>query len=399
MWQSLKSDLTDFVRAAGEEGGSASKSFVTFAFIKQLPIICRCSLPTRSAIFLFVTVAALDKKLNDLDDKLNELTGGNRSENDDNIDYTGGDANDVFVGQIDSIANLSPDLTEFSDAAMNVGKTAASLLSSVGEKVGDAATSLRMHQSTGRPPFVMAAVEDDSDEYVEEEEEYSEEEEELGWTESEEDDEDDSGDDEVDFTNERTSHLPLESLDVVKMRESLKNAEEERNQCMQMVEDRNQEICKLNLALDQSSIHESSIEPGVQCLDDLRREVLWFRKLIAVRRQEESPTELKLILSAMRGKSFNAQNVDELEMKIQSIKDSLSTCYAKIDRSLLAREEVMQTALKERIGKLKRNTRALQNEIRNHRDQITQLKVLQHELEKQRSCGSPSSSTSSGVLI
>mmetsp|Transcript_11512 Transcript_11512/g.19071 ORF Transcript_11512/g.19071 Transcript_11512/m.19071 type:complete len:365 (+) Transcript_11512:70-1164(+) len=364
MWQSLKSDLTDFVRAAGEEGGSA--------------------------------IAALDKKLNDLDDKLNELTGGNRSENDDNIDYTGGDANDVFVGQIDSIANLSPDLTEFSDAAMNVGKTAASLLSSVGEKVGDAATSLRMHQSTGRPPFVMAAVEDDSDEYVEEEEEYSEEEEELGWTES---DEDDSGDDEVDFTNERTSHLPLESLDVVKMRESLKNAEEERNQCMQMVEDRNQEICKLNLALDQSSIHESSIEPGVQCLDDLRREVLWFRKLIAVRRQEESPTELKLILSAMRGKSFNAQNVDELEMKIQSIKDSLSTCYAKIDRSLLAREEVMQTALKERIGELKRNTRALQNEIRNHRDQITQLKVLQHELEKQRSCGSPSSSTSSGVLI
>ena len=40
----------------------------------------------------------LDKNLNALDDKLTEVTGGNRNEDDDNdnIDYTGGDANDVL---------------------------------------------------------------------------------------------------------------------------------------------------------------------------------------------------------------------------------------------------------------------------------------------------------------
>lgn len=321
MWQSLKSDLTEFVRAAGEEGGSA--------------------------------IATLDKKLNDLDDKLNEVTGGNSNEEDD-VDYTGGDANDIFVGQVDEDDVSPPDLTEISDAAMNVGKTAASFLSGVGEKVGGAATSMRMHQSMGRPPFVMAAVEDDDDEYVEEEEysgEDDEEEEELGWSESDEEEEEDSGDDEVDFTNEGTSHLPLESLDVVKMRESLKKAEEERNQCMQLVEERNQEICKMKLALDQSTIHESSFKE-MQSLDDLRREVLWCRKLIAVTRQEESPTELKSILSEMRDKISNEQNVAELEMKIQSAKDSLATCYEKIDQSLLAQEEVRQTALKEKIGEL-----------------------------------------------
>ena len=364
-----------------------------------------------------MSVATLDKKLNELDYQFNEVTGGNRNDDDDNIDLTGGDANDVFVGQIDSIDNVSPpDLTEISDAAKNVGKTAASLLSSVGEKVGGAATSLRMHhQSTRRPPFVMAAVEDDDDdEYIEEEEEYSgqyeeeeSEEEELGWTESEEEEE--SGDDEVDFTNEGTSsHLPLESLDVVKMRENLKNAEEERNQCMQMVEDRNQEICKLNLALGQCTINESPFNPEGQCLDDLRREVLWFRKLIAVTRQEESPTELKSILSEMRDESSNAQNHHALEMKIQSVKDCLATCYAKIDHSLIAREDVMQTDLKEQIGELERKECALRNEIRDNSDQIAQLKVLQRELEEQSTkeaiqlaspCGSPSSSTSSGVLI
>lgn len=342
--------------------------------------------------------------MNDLDDKLSEVTGGNNRNEDDDVGYTGGDANDIFVGQIDDDVVSPPDLSEISDAAMNVRKTAASFLSGVSEKVGDAAASMRMHQSMGRPPFVMAAVEDDDDEYVEEEEYSGEEEEELGWTESEEEEEEESGDDEVDFTNDSPSHLPLESLDVVKMRESLKKAEEERNQCMQLVEDRNQEICKMKLALDQCTNYESSFEQ-VQSLDDLRREVLWFRKLI-VTRQEESPTELKSILSDMRDKISNEQNVAELEMKIQLVKDSLATCYTKIDQTLLAQEEARQTALRRKIGELETKKCALQNETKINRDQIAQLKVLQHELEEQSAketvqfpSPSPSSSTSSGVLI
>lgn len=132
--------------------------------------------------------------------------------------------------------------------------------------------------------------------------------------------------------------------------------------------------------------------------------MLWFRKLIAVTRQEESPTELKSILSEMRDEiSFCA-----LEMKIQSVKDCLATCYAKIDQSMLTREDVMQTALKEQIGELERKACALRSVIRDNSDQIAQLKALQRELEEQSTkeavqlaspCGSPSSSTSSGVLI
>jgi hypothetical protein len=363
----------------------------------------------------FFVVATLDKKLNDLDDKLSEVTGGHRNEDDD-IDYTGGDANDILynnkVGQIES--NVSPpDLREISDAAMNVGKTAASFLA---EKVGVAATSIRMHQSIGgRPPFVMTAVEDDDDEYVEGEE-YSDDcdEEELGWSESEEEEEAaaecDSGDDEVDFTNiegRSQPQLPLESLDVVKMRENLKNAEEERNQFLQLVEDRNQEICNLKLALDQcNSRYESSPYPDVQSLDDLRREVLWFRKLVVVTRKEESPTELKSILSEMRNKVLKQQNVADLEMKIQTVKDTLATSYAKIDQFLLVREEVKQTGLKERMERLEGIMGALQKEIEENRDQ---MQLQQQALVEQPAReiveqivsprDSPSSSTSSGVLI
>ena len=363
----------------------------------------------------------LDKNLNALDDKLTEVTGGNRNEDDDNdnIDYTGGDANDVLYNNNnnnETDSNVSPpDFREMSFAAMNVGISAASLLAGVGEKVKGATTSIRMHQSMGRPPFVMAAVEDDDDEYVEGEE-YSddgqeeEEEELLGWSESEEEEEEsDSGDDEVDFTNEGQFQLPLESLDVVKMRESLKNAEEERNQCMQLVEDRNQEISKLKLSLDQNT-HEPSFDLEVQCLNDLRREVLWYRKLIAVKRQEEPPTELKSILSEMRDEVSKEQSIADLKMKIQSVKDSLATSYAEIDQSLLVREEVKQTALKERIVGLDRVMFALQNETEENRDKITQLKLQQQALEDQPPARetveqiahprvSPSSSTSSGVLI
>ena len=365
----------------------------------------------------------LDKNLNALDDKLTEVTGGNRNEDDDNdnIDYTGGDANDVLYNNNNNNkttdSNVSPpDFREMSFAAMNVGISAASLLAGVGEKVKGATTSIRMHQSMGRPPFVMAAVEDDDDEYVEGEEysddgqEEEEEEELLGWSESEEEEEEsDSGDDEVDFTNEGQFQLPLESLDVVKMRESLKNAEEERNQCMQLVEDRNQEISKLKLSLDQNT-HEPSFDLEVQCLNDLRREVLWYRKLIAVKRQEEPPTELKSILSEMRDEVSKEQSIADLKMKIQSVKDSLATSYAEIDQSLLVREEVKQTALKERIVGLESVMFALQNETEENRDKITQLKLQQQTLEDQPPARetveqiahprvSPSSSTSSGVLI
>jgi hypothetical protein len=383
--------------------------------------------------------------LNDLDDKLTEIAGGDRN-NDDycdtdrngDLDYTGGDANDVLfnVGrQIDSVAS-PPDLKEMSAAALNMGKSAASFFTGMGEKVGDAASAIRIRQSMGRPPFVMAAVEDDDDEYVEGSE-YSEGEEEdeevFGWSESEEADEEESGsgDDEVDFTIEgQSTSLLLESLDVVKMRQRLLHAEEERNHCLQMVEDRNQEICKLKFAADQLTRHDSSTYSGVglHYHNELRREVLWFRTLVAVTRQEEVSSKLKPIISEMRDEVNKSnctdmkpasiqQNIADLERERQSVKDNLVNSYAKISQELVLREEVKQTSLKERTAAMIEKLRALQNEIGANRNQITQLKLQQRASEEKsakrtvdqssfqqviaaaRSQDSPTSSDSSGVLI
>lgn len=355
--------------------------------------------------------------MNDLDEKLDEITGRRRGndDGDDELDYTGGDANDVLYNHNEE------DLSGISDAAMNVGKSAASFLAGVGETVGGAAASIRMHQSTGRPPFVMAAVEDDDDEYVEggeqqQEEEEEEEEAQLGWSDSEEEEEEEegssSGDDEVDFTNERQS-LTLESFDVVKMRQGLSHVEKERNHCLQMVEDRNQEICKLKLFVDQFSLRDST--SSSQDLETLKRDVLWFKTLL----QGEDPNQLKSILSEMRMELNRSRvritneetTIVGLEMRIQSTKESLANSQATINQTLLVKEKVKQTALKKKLEALKVRLCALQVEIETSRGNIADLQLQNEELleklvddrqvaVKVRSeQNSPSSSTSSGVLV
>lgn len=371
-----------------------------------------------SFLLIYAEVASLDKKLNDLDDKLDEITGGRRGNDDgnDELDYTGGDANDVLYN------NNEEDLSGISDAAMNVGKSAASFLAGVGETIGGAAASIRMHQSIGRPPFVMAAVEDDDDEYVEGEEQrqqqQEEEEAQLGWSDSEEEEEEgsNSDDDEVDSTNERRS-LALESFDVVKMRQGLSHVEKERNHCLQMVEDRNQEICKLKLFVDQFNLQDSTASS--QDLETLKRDVFWFKTLLAVTQQDEDPNQLKSILSEMR-KEMNRSGVKitneettivDLEMKIQATKESLANSHTRINQTLLVREEVKQTALKKKVEELKERICALQEEIEASRCNIADLQLQKEELleklvddrqvaAKVRSeQNSPSSSTSSGVLV
>jgi hypothetical protein len=357
--------------------------------------------------------------LNDLDDKLDEITGGRRGNDDGNyeLDYTGGDANDVLYN------NNEEDLSGISDAAMNVGKSAASFLAGVGETVGGAAASIRAHQSTGRPPFVMAAVEEDDDEYVEGEEQQQQQQEEeeeaqLGWSDSEDEEEEESssGDDEVDFTNNERQSLALESFDVVKMRQGLSHVEKERNHCLQMLEDRNQEICKLKLFVDQFSLHDST--PSFRDLETLKRDVLWFKTLLAVTQQDEDPNQLKAILSEMRKeldrsgvRITNDRAIVDLEMKIQSTKESLANSQATINQSLLVKEEVKQTALKEKLEALTVRICALQEEIEARRGNIADLQLQKEELleklvddrqvaAKVRSeQNSPSSSTSSGVLV
>lgn len=158
------------------------------------------------------------------------------------------------------------------ETALNIGKSAASLfknvsgvVGAVGESLGEATKELRMHHPSGRPPFVRTALDEDDDEYIEgeeasdDEQNDSEEEASLGWgSESEEEvcvgGEDGSIHDEVAFgigTPMHPTPLKFESIDIVKLRRTLMQAENERNNMMQMVEERNEEIVRLKCFLEE----------------------------------------------------------------------------------------------------------------------------------------------------
>jgi hypothetical protein len=143
--------------------------------------------------------------------------------------------------------------------------------------------------------------------------------------------------------------LELESLDVVKMRRRLMEAEEQRNVLMQMVERRNEEICKLRCVMEQRRQRDSAIR-------HLEREVEWWNHMVAVcsemtstatddsvnQRRVDSVNELKSILNQMRGHGDAASdNAD------RSIGDSIK-------------------ASEERIRELKSSIQATKNRISPH---------------------------------
>ena len=126
--------------------------------------------------------------------------------------------------------------------------------------------------------------------------------------------------------------LELESLDVVKMRRRLMDAEEQRNVLMQMVDSRNEEICKLRCVVEQRRQRDSAIR-------HLEREVEWWKHMVAVcsemtstatddsvnQRRVDSVNELKSILNQMRGHGDAASdNAD------RSIGDSIKASQERI---------------------------------------------------------------------
>jgi hypothetical protein len=244
------------------------------------------------------------------------------------------------------------DLGALNEAAVNIGKSAVSLfknvsgaMGAVGESLGEATRELRMHQSSGRPPFVTTALEEDDDEYIEGEEDANVEEDEtsLGWdsdSEKEEvsiggdgrSDEDDSIHDEVAFDTEASTPptpLKLESIDVVKLRRTLMHAESERNNMMLMVEERNEEIMRLKCALEQKP---QTNEQGT--LGELEAEVKCLRNAVALKNAQVSVNELKTIIDAI--KTANAAS-------------NLSTLL----QEELSKQEILQQTLNEYEEKIK----------------------------------------------
>ena len=234
------------------------------------------------------------------------------------------------------------DMRALNEAAAQITKSAANLfrnvsgaVGAVGDSIGEATRELRLHQSSGRPPFVMTAMEDDDDEYIEGEGDAidAEEEASLGWeSESEEEvtidcDEDDSIHDEVAFVEGiSTPHTPLnlESIDVVKLRRTLMHVESERNNMMQMVEERNEEIVRLKCVLEQKSQTDSSKD---ETLHKLRNEAKCLRTAVELRLAEATIRELETSVEALK----NAKDSSALEHSIEKESTKQKALQSKLD--------------------------------------------------------------------
>ena len=354
-------------------------------------------------------------------------------------------------------------LREVSDEALSLALSAASFLkegiTGAVTELGGAVEELKMHQSKGRPLFVMDATEEDDDSYYEDDEEEAEteleweeeddreEEVELGWgSEDEEDDGDDETseeDEEVNFLevslNEEEGqastalrqHTPLklESLDVVRLRRNLMHTETERNQFLQMVDERNEEICKLQSALEQ---HQQRLQSAASFNDqagpgevaELRREVEWLKQLVAARsndsqHRDEATSEMKSIINQRRyeiAKNNRRPNkessisestkackakIQDLHSEIQALK--ISSCNNEQSKQASHQEELDQ--LKEKCNNLKLETQATNECIDRRQTQLQKLRKQQRALADEHAAfltspaSTPSSSMSSGVKV
>ncbi|KAL7516783.1 hypothetical protein ACHAWX_001762, partial [Stephanocyclus meneghinianus] len=246
-------------------------------------------------------------------------------------------------------------IREVSHAALQIGKSAASLfqtgwagavgLASNVEKVVE--ESLKYHPGGGRPPFVMIAGEEDDDEYFEGEEEEEEEEGgNLSWGSDSESDnaannsneEEDSIHEEVEFLGGQTTAssapptpLKLESLDVVKLRRTLMHAERERNTMMEMVEERNEEIARLNCLLENrtKSISYSESNEEVEEISELHKEAKRLANILALRNAHATINELKLKIDAL--KSTGDDSPESLDSSIQEELDKQAVLQKKLD--------------------------------------------------------------------
>lgn len=243
-------------------------------------------------------------------------------------------------------------IREVSHAALQIGKSAASLfqtgwagamgLASNVEKVVE--ESLKYHPGGGRPPFVMIAGEEDDDEYFEGEEE--EEGGNFSWRSDSESDnaannsneEEDSLHDEVEFVGGQTSAtsapptpLKLESLDVVKLRRTLLHAERERNTMMEMVEERNEEIARLNCLLENrtKNMTDSESNEGVEEMNELHKEAKRLANILALRNAYATMNELKLKIDAL--KSTGGDSPESLDFSIQEELNKQAVLQKKLD--------------------------------------------------------------------
>lgn len=192
----------------------------------------------------------------------------------------------------------------------------------------------------------------DEDEELEEEEEEFEDDDDLNENDYE-DYNDDSDDDshEVAFTHDddedddepRTSLTPLpssESLDVIKLRRNLMHAEGERNDLMSIVDERNDEICRLRKILEGINQNEDSLVKHNKDAESLRREVEWLKHFLSYKNASgpdqciEEIKSLKKILDDMKA----SKSLVLMLPPSQSNKICEEICDAKASIAVLEKE-------------------------------------------------------------
>ena len=233
----------------------------------------------------------------------NKQSNSSGQEHDDSCcEENNGEDND-YVDEEDEWNGL---FEEFKTGILSL-KSSVSAVSAVAANVFTGAIEEAHASMTSRPIFVLSAANEDEDEYFEDEGDETIRKfanSDIGGD-NDGEDIDEEEDEEVNFLEDtrisNEGHEPcwlntppqLESLDVVKMRQRLSLAEEQRNTLMQMVEERNEDICKLRFDLDQQKLRrlrrqsEQTNEcAGRSCSDDdriqwLKGEVEWWNYLIS----------------------------------------------------------------------------------------------------------------------
>lgn len=255
----------------------------------------------------------------------------NDNDCDDNASANAAESDDEWNGLFQEfktgMISLKTSVSAVSSVAADV------LTGAIEEAHASMATSLSMSAGAGRPPFVLSAAdEDDDDEYFEEDlDEVTKKK--YGYGNSEDGDyisgEDtiDDEDEEVTFLQAPTTisnprrlstPLKLESLDVVTMRQRLIRAEEQRNMLMQMVDGRNDEICKLRFELGQHKQprFSGSTSAGDERILALKGELEWWKCLVSSNtddseRSDASMKALSKIINQMRDEANNQTRDDD----------------------------------------------------------------------------------------
>ena len=229
------------------------------------------------------------------------------------------------------------DIRTINQAAFNIGKSlfqnVSGAVGAVSESLGEATRELA-YQTSGRPPFVIAAIDEDDDEYFEGEEEVVVSEEEASLTWEEESVADDLIHDEVAFVEGANTPLVLESLDVVRLRRTLMQMESERNTMMQMVEERNEEIVRLRCMLEEKC-ESTAMDKTV---DELRDEVKFLQTIASLKSAEAALSELQLKIDALRDRSISSS----LEASIQKEYVKQKDLQSELDEYKMKIEELQR---------------------------------------------------------